>query len=86
METLDFLYFKLEKFSGYHSYDCYYNNRMQTRSAVSAAHLLFQSVEATLPKQKKNLAVTEYKNSMVAHKRRTKARQEENGDIILLCT
>lgn len=59
---------------------------MQTRSAVSAAHLLFQSVDATLPKQKKNLAVAEYKNSMVAHKRRTKACQEENGDIILLCT
>ncbi|KAK9914362.1 hypothetical protein M0R45_038145 [Rubus argutus] len=56
---------------------------MQTRSAVSAAHLLLQSVEATLPKQKKNLAVTEYKNSMVAHKRRTKARQEEHGSTHL---
>ncbi|CAL9008774.1 unnamed protein product [Prunus brigantina] len=51
---------------------------MQTRNAVLAAHLLLQSVEATLPKQKKNAAVTEYKNAMVAHKRRTKARQEEN--------
>ncbi|XP_061999603.1 F-box protein At5g52880-like [Rosa rugosa] len=51
---------------------------MKTRSAVSAAHLLLQSVEATLPKQKKNLAVTEYKNAMIAHKRRAKARQEEN--------
>ncbi|KAH0978850.1 hypothetical protein GBA52_006027 [Prunus armeniaca] len=52
---------------------------MQTRNAVLAAHLLLQSVEATLPKQKKNAAVTEYKNAMVAHKRRTKARQEENA-------
>ncbi|PRQ60216.1 hypothetical protein RchiOBHm_Chr1g0378761 [Rosa chinensis] len=52
---------------------------MKTRSAVSAAHLLLQSVEATLPKQKKNLAVTEYKNAMIAHKRRAKARQEENA-------
>lgn len=59
---------------------------MKTRSAVLAAHVLLQSVEATLPKQKKNLAVTEYKNAMIAHKRRAKARQEENGNIILLCT
>ncbi|XP_004309171.1 PREDICTED: F-box protein At5g52880 [Fragaria vesca subsp. vesca] len=51
---------------------------MKTGSAVSAAHLLLQSVEATLPKQKKNLAVAEYKNAMVVHKRRTKAHQEEN--------
>ncbi|KAL6127639.1 hypothetical protein ACLB2K_071002 [Fragaria x ananassa] len=51
---------------------------MKTGSAVSAAHLLLQSVEATLPKQKKNLAVAEYKNAMVVHKRRTKARQGEN--------
>lgn len=57
---------------------------MQTRNAVLAAHLLLQSVEATLPKQKKNAAVTQYKNAMVAHKRRTKARQEENGNMILL--
>ncbi|TQD81591.1 hypothetical protein C1H46_032829 [Malus baccata] len=54
-----------------------YLARMQTRNAVLAAHLLLQSAEAALPKQKKNLAVAEYKNAMVAHKRRTKARQEE---------
>lgn len=58
---------------------------MQTRNAVLAAHLLLQSAEATLPKQKKNLAFAEYKNAMVAHKRRTKARQEEKGIKILLC-
>ena len=58
---------------------------MQTRNAVLAAHLLLQSAEAALPKQKKNLAVAEYKNAMIAHKRRTKARQEEKGIEILLC-
>lgn len=57
---------------------------MKTGSAVSAAHLLLQSVEATLPKQKKNLAVAEYKNAMVVHKRRTKARQEENGNKLTI--
>lgn len=50
---------------------------MQTRNAVSGAHVLLQSAEATLPKQKKNLAVTEFKQAMIAHKRRCKARKEE---------
>ncbi|XP_062120297.1 F-box protein At5g52880 isoform X2 [Humulus lupulus] len=56
---------------------------MQTRTAVSAAHLLFQSADAALPKQKKNLAVTEFKHAMVAHRRRCKARQEEKGSAQL---
>ncbi|PON96941.1 F-box domain containing protein [Trema orientale] len=56
---------------------------MQTRNAVSAAHLLLQSAEAALPKQKRNLAVTEFKQAMVAHKRRCKARQEEKGSAHL---
>lgn len=60
------------------------NSRMQTRNAVSAAHLLLQSVEAALPKQKRNLAVTEFKQAMVAHKRRCKAHQEEKGSFILV--
>lgn len=56
-----------------------FNARMQTSKAVSAAHLLHQSAEAALPKQKRNLAITEFKQAMVAHKRRYKARQEEKG-------
>ncbi|KAF3432909.1 hypothetical protein FNV43_RR24011 [Rhamnella rubrinervis] len=52
---------------------------MQTSNAVSAAHLLLRGAEAALPKQKRNLAVTEFKQAMVAHKRRRKARQEEKG-------
>ncbi|XP_015878294.1 F-box protein At5g52880 isoform X1 [Ziziphus jujuba] len=50
---------------------------MQTCNAVSSAHLLLHSAEAALPKQKRNLAVTEFKHAMVAHKRRSKTRQEE---------
>ncbi|XP_023550710.1 F-box protein At5g52880 [Cucurbita pepo subsp. pepo] len=52
---------------------------MQTSSAVSAAHLLAQGVEASLPKQKRNSAIVEFKKAMVAHKRRSKARQEVKG-------
>lgn len=43
--------------------------RMQTQSATSAANILLQSVESAFPKQKKSLAVTEFKHAMVAHKR-----------------
>ncbi|XP_050221881.1 F-box protein At5g52880 isoform X2 [Mercurialis annua] len=52
---------------------------MQTSGAVSAAHVLLQSAEAVLPKQKKNLAVKEFKNAVVAHKRRLKARRDEQS-------
>lgn len=53
--------------------------QMQTQSAVSAANLLLQSAEAVLPKQKRTQAVTEFKHAKVACKRRSKARQEEEG-------
>jgi len=56
---------------------------METQNAVSAVHLLFQSVEAALPKQKKNMAVTEFKQAMIAHKRRSKAHQVEKGQILV---
>ncbi|XVE64307.1 hypothetical protein DITRI_Ditri07aG0090600 [Diplodiscus trichospermus] len=56
---------------------------MQTGGAVAAAHLLLQSAEATLPKQKKNLVVTEFKQAKVAHKRRSKAHKEEKGSAQL---
>ncbi|GJZ10487.1 hypothetical protein Tco_0545246, partial [Tanacetum coccineum] len=51
--------------------------RMQTQTAVSAANALIQSVESALPKQKKVQAVTEFKKAMIAHKRGSKARQNE---------
>ncbi|XP_075647551.1 F-box protein At5g52880 isoform X2 [Castanea sativa] len=57
--------------------------QMQTCTAASAAHLLYQSAEAALPKQKRNLAITEFKHAMVAHKRRQKACQEERGSAQL---
>ncbi|KAJ1385388.1 F-box-like domain superfamily [Sesbania bispinosa] len=59
------------------------NSRIQTQSAVSAVHFLLQSVEAALPKQKRNMAVTEFKHAMVAHKRRCKAHQVEKGSFQL---
>ncbi|KAF5731207.1 hypothetical protein HS088_TW19G00812 [Tripterygium wilfordii] len=50
---------------------------MQASNAVFAAHLLFQSAKASLPKQKRNLAVAEFKQAMISHKRRSKAKREE---------
>ncbi|CAJ2629941.1 unnamed protein product [Trifolium pratense] len=58
--------------------------QMQTQSAVSAVHLLLQSVEAALPKQKRNMAVTEFKHAMVAHKRRSKAQHQVEKDSLQL--
>ncbi|KAL2540205.1 F-box protein [Abeliophyllum distichum] len=49
---------------------------MQTQASVSAANFLLQSAEAVLPKQKRALAVTEYKHAVVAYKRRPKSHQE----------
>ncbi|XVF53497.1 hypothetical protein PTKIN_Ptkin05aG0103900 [Pterospermum kingtungense] len=57
--------------------------QMQTSGAVAAAHLLLQSAEAALPKQKKSLVVTEFKHAKVAHKRRSKAHKEEKGSAQL---
>ncbi|XP_071690584.1 F-box protein At5g52880 [Rutidosis leptorrhynchoides] len=58
--------------------------KMQTQTAVSAANTLLQSVESTLPKQKKALAVTEFKHAMVAHKRYSKARHNNEQDFVEL--
>lgn len=57
--------------------------RMQTQTAVHAANALLQAVESSLPKQKKALAVTEFKHAMVAHKRFSKARHNEE-DLVEL--
>lgn len=54
---------------------------MQTSSAASAARLLARAVEAALPKQKRNSVIVEFKKAMVVHKRRTKAHQEEKGEL-----
>ncbi|XP_057485597.1 F-box protein At5g52880-like isoform X1 [Actinidia eriantha] len=53
--------------------------QMQTQTAVSAANLLIQSAEAVLPKQKRVLAVTEFRHAKIAHKRRCKDGQEEGA-------
>ncbi|KAJ0788901.1 putative F-box domain-containing protein [Helianthus annuus] len=57
--------------------------RMQTQSAISAANTLLQGVESALPKQKKTLAVTEFKQAMVSHKRCSKARHSDEGLVEL---
>ncbi|CAI9774159.1 unnamed protein product [Fraxinus pennsylvanica] len=52
---------------------------MQTQAVASAANFLLQSAEAVLPKQKRGLAVTEYKHAVVAYKRRPKWQQDGEG-------
>lgn len=52
---------------------------MQTQNSISAANILLQSAESSLPKQKKVCAVKEFKHAMVSCKRRGKAQQEEDG-------
>ncbi|XP_019177826.1 PREDICTED: F-box protein At5g52880 [Ipomoea nil] len=56
---------------------------MQTQASISAANALVQSVEATLPKQKRCIATKEFKHAIIAHKRRAKANCEEQGPIHL---
>ncbi|GAB2293991.1 hypothetical protein Dimus_028207 [Dionaea muscipula] len=57
--------------------------QMQTESAVSAASYLIQSAESTLPKQKRAVAVKEFKKGKVAHKRRNKASKRDSGSLQL---
>ncbi|CAN6327538.1 unnamed protein product [Urochloa humidicola] len=52
---------------------------VQTGYALSAANVLIQAVEVALPKQKKAQAVSEFKRSVVAHKRR--ARVQQNSEF-----
>ncbi|XP_077212443.1 F-box family protein [Tasmannia lanceolata] len=54
-----------------------------TSRGISAANLLLQAAEAALPKQRRALAVTEFKHAIVAHKRRCKDRQDEEGSVQL---
>ncbi|CAL4902160.1 unnamed protein product [Urochloa decumbens] len=48
---------------------------VQTGYALSAANALLQAVEVALPKQKKAQAVSEFKHSVITHKRRARAQQ-----------
>ncbi|EOA13861.1 hypothetical protein CARUB_v10026964mg [Capsella rubella] len=50
---------------------------INTSAAVSAANILLKSVEAVLPKQKKNLAIVEFKQAKVALTRRSKSHEED---------
>ncbi|KAK6794557.1 hypothetical protein RDI58_008010 [Solanum bulbocastanum] len=52
---------------------------MQIQAAISAAHGLLQSMEAALPKQKKALAASEFKQAMVTHRRRRKVQPVLEG-------
>ncbi|KAI4378158.1 hypothetical protein MLD38_015680 [Melastoma candidum] len=56
---------------------------MKAQSAVSAATLLVQAAEAALPKQKKNLAVSEFKRAKIAYKKHCKIRQESSDSVQL---
>ncbi|KAL4574791.1 hypothetical protein LXL04_021629 [Taraxacum kok-saghyz] len=57
--------------------------RMQTPTAIHAANTLLQAVESALPKQKKAMAVTEFKHAMVTHKRHSKSQQNKE-DLVEL--
>ncbi|XP_059304707.1 F-box protein At5g52880 [Lycium ferocissimum] len=53
--------------------------QMQTQAAIAAANGLLHSMEAALPKQKKALAASEFKQAMVAHRRRRKVQPVVEG-------
>ncbi|WVZ99317.1 hypothetical protein U9M48_044638 [Paspalum notatum var. saurae] len=55
---------------------------VQTGYAVSAANALLQAVEISLPKQKKAQAVSEFKHSVIAHKRRARVQQNSGSPHI----
>jgi hypothetical protein len=53
----------------------FFSHSVQTGYAVSTANVLLQAVEVALPKQKKAQAVSEFKHSIIAHKRRARVQQ-----------
>ncbi|GAB2227652.1 hypothetical protein Droror1_Dr00009479 [Drosera rotundifolia] len=57
--------------------------QMQMKNAVSAANSLIRSAEAALPKQKRALAVKEFKQGKVANKRRIKVSNFNSGSFEL---
>ncbi|KAF8727335.1 hypothetical protein HU200_018937 [Digitaria exilis] len=52
---------------------------VQTGYAINAANALLQAVEVALPKQKKAQAVSEFKHSVIAHKRRARVQQDSGS-------
>jgi hypothetical protein len=59
---------------------------MHTGYEAAAANSLVQAAEAALPKQKKAAAVSEFKRSIVAHKRRSRSYYDggTNFDMLVL--
>lgn len=57
---------------------------IQTTYGVAAANSLLQAAEAVLPKQKKAAAVSEFKHSVVAHKRRSKSNYDGGINCVIL--
>lgn len=57
--------------------------QMKMHSGMVAANLLLQAAEVALPKHKKVLAVKEFKQSVVAHKRRLKSQKDLEGSAQL---
>lgn len=55
--------------------------RVQTSRGLSSASLLLQAAEAVLPKQKRALAVSEFKHAVVSYKRRSKHQNDEEGKL-----
>ncbi|XP_073146498.1 F-box protein At5g52880 [Henckelia pumila] len=55
---------------------------IQVQSAISAGNSLLQSAEFALPKQKRGVAVKEYKHAMVACKRKSKSLKEEEEKVL----
>ncbi|KAK9094537.1 hypothetical protein Scep_026006 [Stephania cephalantha] len=57
--------------------------KVQTQSGMAAVTILLQAAEVAFPKQKRVLAVTEYKHAVVAYKRNCKNQQveEESADL-----
>ncbi|XP_006654675.2 F-box protein At5g52880 [Oryza brachyantha] len=55
---------------------------VQTGYALSAANGLLQAVEGSLPKQKKAQAISEFKRSIVAHKRHARVQQDPGATHI----
>ncbi|XP_026666249.1 F-box protein At5g52880 isoform X2 [Phoenix dactylifera] len=56
--------------------------QVQTGYGISSANILLQAAEVVLPKQKKALAVSEFKHAAVAHKRHSRA-HEDGGSMQL---
>ncbi|CAN6443931.1 unnamed protein product [Victoria cruziana] len=57
--------------------------QVQTSRGLSSASLLLQAAEAVLPKQKRALAVSEFKHAVVSYKRRSKHQNDEEGSLLL---